>query len=230
VALASAVDHVLAIEFDRELLPALREVLASRRNVEVLHVDAMRADWPALLGARTWRLASNLPYNIAAPLLLGLLTSNAPIVEYFVMVQREVGERLVASPGDEAYGAVSVKIASLARASLLRRVPPTVFWPRPKVESVLVRITPRDDATSASTPAARRLFRLIEAGFAERRKTMRNALRRLGLDREAAIEALVASGFDVEVRAEDIDLAGFERLAERLGDAIPTASDRASDG
>jgi 16S rRNA (adenine1518-N6/adenine1519-N6)-dimethyltransferase len=231
VALASAVGHVLAIEFDRALLPALREVLAARRNVEVLHVDAMRADWSGLLGGRTWRLASNLPYNIATPLVLELLTSNAPIVEYLVMVQREVGERLVASPGDEAYGAVSAKVAYLADASVLRRVPATVFWPRPKVESVLVRITPRRDAASVtSTPAAQRLFRLIEVGFAERRKTMRNALRRLGLDRGAAVEVLAGSGLDVEVRAEELDLAGFERLAERLGEAIPVEGGGSLDG
>jgi 16S rRNA (adenine1518-N6/adenine1519-N6)-dimethyltransferase len=107
-----------------------------------------------------------------------------------------------------------VKVAYWAEAEVLRRVPPTVFWPKPKVESVLVRLTPRPAPVAVNQRA---LFRVVEAGFAERRKTMRNAFRRLGLSPSEAADALEASGLRPQVRAEEIDLAGFARLASWPG-------------
>jgi len=128
------------------------------------------------------------------------------------MVQREVGERLAASAGDEAYGAVSVRVAYRAEASVVRRVPATVFWPRPSVDSVLVRLVRRAEPLVSVAPEC--LFRVVEAGFAERRKTMRNALRRLGLSRAEAEEALARCDLDPNVRAERLSLEDFARLAE----------------
>jgi 16S rRNA (adenine1518-N6/adenine1519-N6)-dimethyltransferase len=214
VALAEAGGRVLAIEFDRELTPALREVAGSLDGVEILETDAMAANWRSLLRGSEWTLVANLPYNISTPLVLRLLEDVPQIERYLVMVQREAGERLAAEAGEDAYGAVSVKVAYWAEAEVLRRVPPTVFWPKPKVESVLVRLTPRPAPVAVNQRA---LFRVVEAGFAERRKTMRNALRRLGLSPSEAAEALEASGLRPQVRAEEIDLAGFARLASWPG-------------
>jgi 16S rRNA (adenine1518-N6/adenine1519-N6)-dimethyltransferase len=135
------------------------------------------------------------------------------ISEYLVMVQREVGERLTAQPGEDAYGAASVRVAYRARAELVRRVPADVFWPRPKVESVTVRLTPRPAPVDVDRGA---LFRVVEEGFAERRKTMGNALRRLGLDRPSAARVLRAEGLEPDVRAERLGLPEFARLAEAL--------------
>jgi 16S rRNA (adenine1518-N6/adenine1519-N6)-dimethyltransferase len=210
VALAEAGGRVLAIEFDRALTPALREVAGPLDGVEILETDAMAADWRTLLRAGEWTLVANLPYNISTPLVLRLLEDVPRIERYLVMVQREAGERLAAEAGEDAYGAVSVKVAYWAEAEVLRRVPPTVFWPKPKVESVLVRLTPRPAPVAVNRGA---LFRVVEAGFAERRKTMRNALRRLGLSPSEAAEALEACRLSTQVRAEEIDLQGFARLA-----------------
>jgi 16S rRNA (adenine1518-N6/adenine1519-N6)-dimethyltransferase len=205
---------VLALEVDRSLLPALEEVTAGLPSVRVVRQDAVRADWKALLGGRRWRMASNLPYNVAVPVVLGLL-ENAPRVDPMViMVQREVGERLIASPGQEPFGAVSLRVAYRAEANLIRRVRPSVFWPEPQVESVLVRLERRPPPVT--TPEAV-LFELVDAGFAQRRKTMANALVRLGHDRRKAIASLERAELDPRVRAEELGLDDFARLAEALG-------------
>ena len=142
VALAAAgADAVLAVEFDRSLMPALRETTARCENVTLLEADAMRTDWTQELGegAAPWTLCANLPYNISVPLVLTLLETVPAIARFVVMVQREVGERLVAGPGREGYGAVSVRVAYRAEATMVRRVPASVFWPRPAVASAVVK-------------------------------------------------------------------------------------------
>ena len=212
VALADAGARVLAIEVDRGLSEALREVVGSYPNVRIDVADAMHADWPTALGADRWSMVSNLPYNVSVPLVLDLLRT-APIDRYVVMVQREVGERLVARPGEEAYGAVSVRVAYRADARVLRRVPADVFWPRPKVDSVLVRLDPRPPAVDVD-PAA--LFAVVDEGFAERRKTMANALRRLGRDGGEAAEILRAVDPDPSVRAERLGLDAFAAIARAM--------------
>ena len=110
----------------------------------------MRADWAALLGPGPWAMVSNLPYNVSVPLLLDLLEDIQAIDRFLVMVQLEVGERLVAPPGDPSYGAVSVRVAYHADARLLRRVPADVFWPRPRVDSVLVTLTRREPRSTST--------------------------------------------------------------------------------
>ena len=139
VALADAGAHVLAIEIDRHLVPVLREVVGDR-DVEIVHADALaRRLAGALLGAGPWTMVANLPYNVATPVVMRALET-APMIERFlVMVQREVGERFAARVGDDAYGAVSVKVAWYASArGSSGMVPPTVFFPKPNVDSALV--------------------------------------------------------------------------------------------
>jgi 16S rRNA (adenine1518-N6/adenine1519-N6)-dimethyltransferase len=213
VALAATGAHVLAVELDRTLVPALREVLAPHRLVRLEVGDALKMDWDAVLPAGDWTMVSNLPYNVAVPLLVEMLDRAPRITEYLVMVQREVGERLTAQPGDDAYGAASVRVAYRARAELVRRVPADVFWPRPKVESVTLRLTPRPAPVDADRAA---LFRVVDEGFAERRKTMGNALRRLGLDASSAARVLSESRVEPDVRAERLGLPEFARIAETL--------------
>jgi 16S rRNA (adenine1518-N6/adenine1519-N6)-dimethyltransferase len=191
---------------------ALREVVGSYPNVRIEVSDAMRTDWTTALGADRWSMVSNLPYNVSVPLVVGLLQT-APIDRYVVMVQREVGERLVARPGEDAYGAVSVRVAYRADARALRRVPADVFWPRPKVDSVLVRLDPRPPVVDVD-PAA--LFAVVDEGFAERRKTMANALRRLGQDAGDAAEILRSVDPDPGVRAERLGLEAFAAIARAM--------------
>jgi 16S rRNA (adenine1518-N6/adenine1519-N6)-dimethyltransferase len=213
VALADTGSDVLAIELDRSLVPALEEVVRERPTVTVTAADAMRIDWPEVLGDGRWRMASNLPYNVAVPIVMDLLEHGPGIEDYLVMVQREVGERLVAGPGDPAYGAVSVRVRYRAEARLLRRIPPSVFWPEPQVESVLVRLTPREPPVE--TPPEQ-LFRVVEEGFAQRRKTMANALVRLGRSRGDAGAVLEECGIDPRARAESLSLEQFACIVESM--------------
>jgi 16S rRNA (adenine1518-N6/adenine1519-N6)-dimethyltransferase len=213
VALADAGCAVLAVEFDRRLTPALREVVSEYGNVRVEQLDAMRLDWDALLGDGRWTMVSNLPFNISVPLMVELLERVPQIGRYLVMVQKEVGERFVAGPGEDAYGTVSVRVAYHADAQLVRRIPAAVFWPRPNVDSVLVRILPRRPPVDVDRVP---LFAVVDEAFAERRKTMANALRRLGLGLEDANRVLKAGGIDPSTRPERLGLEDFAGVATSL--------------
>jgi 16S rRNA (adenine1518-N6/adenine1519-N6)-dimethyltransferase len=206
LALAERGVEVTAVERDRHLLPVLRS-LVEPAGVRVVEGDALSVDWHEVLrGERPWVLVSNLPYNVAVPLVLDLLRRVPDVERMVVTVQREVAERLAAGVGEKAYGAVSVKVAYRATASVLSRVPSTVFVPRPKVESALVAI---DRLPSPSVEVdEHRLFALVEAGFAHRRKMLRRALS--GLVSE---QAFVAAGVSPESRAEDLDVHAWGRLA-----------------
>ena len=205
LALAATGASVTAVEVDHHLVPVLRSVV-HEAGVTVVHADAMTLDWHALLVGGPWTLVANLPYNVATPLVADLLDGVPAIGRMLVMVQREVGERLAAAPGDEAYGAVSVKVAYWATASILGRVPPTVFVPQPRVESALVEIV-RRPAPAVDVPPEQ-LFPLVRAGFATRRKMLRRAL--AGLVEPAAFEG---AGIAPEARAEELDVAAWGRLA-----------------
>ena len=155
LALAEAGARVTAVEIDRHLVPVLRDQV-EERGVRVVEDDALTLDWAALLdddgdtGADSgghdapWVLVANLPYNVAVPVIVRVLEEAPAVASMLVMVQREVGERLAAVPGTKSYGAVSVKVAYYATARLVGRVPAAVFVPRPRVESVLVRIVRRE--------------------------------------------------------------------------------------
>ncbi len=213
MALAEAGCTVLAVESDPGLVPALGEVLASHPSVRIEVVDAMRADWGSLVPGSGWVMVSNLPYHISVPLLVEMLDGVPAIVRYLVMVQREVGDRLAAAPGTEPYGAVSLRVAYRAEARIVRRVPASVFWPPPRVDSVLLRLVRRPPPVEAE-PAA--LFRVIEEGFAERRKTIGNAIRRLGLSHRDATHLARACDVDPAERAERLGLEAFDRIVRAL--------------
>jgi 16S rRNA (adenine1518-N6/adenine1519-N6)-dimethyltransferase len=214
VALAQAGSEVLALETDRRLVEALQEVVQERPGIRVVHADATEATWPVLLGDGPWRMASNLPYHVAVPVLLDLLEAAPGVDPFVVTVQREVGERLAAGPGRAGYGGVSLKAAFRSTVNVIRRLPPSVFWPEPKVESVLLRLDRRPPPVTVPAPV---LFELVDAGFAQRRKTMAGALVRMGRDRAEADRALHDAGLDPRIRAEAMGLKDFARLAEALG-------------
>jgi 16S rRNA (adenine1518-N6/adenine1519-N6)-dimethyltransferase len=217
LALVEAGAKVTAVEIDRHLLPVLRAQV-EHHGVRVVHDDALTLDWPALLetdGAPTtgssdspWALVANLPYNVAVPVIIRVLDEAPTVASMLVMVQREVGERLAAEPGSKAYGAVSVKVAYHATARVVGRVPPAVFVPRPRVESVLVRLVRRPVvAVDPTLVPADRLFTVVRAGFAHRRKMLRGAL--AGLVDPAAF---TAAAIDPAARAEQLSIEDWGRL------------------
>jgi len=209
LALAETGADVVAVEVDRHVVPVLRSVLAERApGVRVVEADATTLSWASELdGAVPWVLVANLPYNVATPLVLDVLDHVPAVRRLLVMVQREAGERLAAGVGDAAYGIPSVKVAYHANAALAGDVGPGAFVPRPRVDSVLVRIErrPGGPATDADPE---RLFALVRAAFGQRRKMLRRSL--AGLVDDAAF---AAAGVAPTARPEELDVEAWGRLA-----------------
>jgi 16S rRNA (adenine1518-N6/adenine1519-N6)-dimethyltransferase len=215
VALAETGADVTAVEVDRHLVPVLRSVVEPL-GVRVVEGDAMSLDWDRVLGGDPagargdrWALVANLPYNVATPLVLDLLAYVPEIDRMLVLVQREVAERLAARPGSKAYGIPSVKVAYWADADVVGRVPPTVFVPQPRVESALVRLRRLAHPPVDADPE--RLFRLVEAGFGQRRKMLRRSLASL-----VEPSAFERAGVRPEARAEELGLDDWARLADTV--------------
>lgn len=211
LALAETGAQVIAIEIDNGVVEVLREVVSHLPNVQVVHGDALTLDWAELTGQEHgWHVVANLPYNVATPLVADLLDGVPWVDHLFVMVQREVGDRFVAQSGDDAYGAVSVKISYWATARIVGDVPATVFVPKPRVTSALVDIR-RRERPAVEGVESQRLFDLVRAGFAQRRKMLRRAL--AGIVDAAAFER---AGISPESRAEDLDVAAWGRLCSAM--------------
>jgi 16S rRNA (adenine1518-N6/adenine1519-N6)-dimethyltransferase len=221
LALAATGASVLAIEIDTHLVPLLRRVVEPA-GVEVVEGNALTIDWDVLLRSHdslppaervsqppTWALVANLPYNVATPLVVTILEEVPEISKMLVMVQREVGERLIGAPGTRARGAVTVKVEWFAQASIVGSVSREVFLPRPNVDSVLVAIERR--AAPAVDPGEvpyAELMALVQAGFAQRRKMLRGALAG-----RVSPQAFAAAGVAPEARAEMLDIEAWGRLA-----------------
>ena len=217
-ALAPLVDTVVAVELDRALLPALRESIAPFPNVRVETGDVMRLDLAALVEAlpSPRKAVSNLPYNIASPLIVNLLEAAVRLTRLVFTVQREVAERLVALPGGKDYGALSVAVQYRAAARVVARVPPGAFFPPPEVESAVIVLEPRA-APPVDVGDEGVFFRVVRAAFAQRRKTLRNTLAAgLGVPPTVIEAACHAAGVDPRTRGETLDLTAFAALTRAL--------------
>ncbi|TQM30538.1 16S rRNA (adenine(1518)-N(6)/adenine(1519)-N(6))-dimethyltransferase RsmA [Nocardia bhagyanarayanae] len=218
LALLDVVDSVIAVEIDPVLAEHLPVTVADRApdladRLRVLRADALRvaaADLPVAPTA----LVANLPYNVAVPVLLHLLAELPSITTSLVMVQAEVADRLAAEPGNRVYGVPSVKAGFFGKVSRAGAVGTQVFWPVPRVESGLVRVQrfaeppwPMDDEHR------RRVFEVVDAAFAQRRKTLRAALSGWAGSPAEAERRLVAAGIEPTARGETLDTAAFVRLA-----------------
>lgn len=197
---------ITAVEMDRELVPVLSDVVGGH-NVRIIEADAQELDWDTALGTEPgWKLVANLPYNVATPLILDLLRDVPQISEMLVMVQLEVAQRLAATVPDPAIGIPSVLVAYHGVASIPARIPPTVFHPRPRVDSALVRIV-RHQVRPVDVELAQ-LEPLVRAAYRQRRKMIRKSL--VGL---RTVEQIEAADVDPVSRPETLDLQAWGRLA-----------------
>ncbi|CAN5126688.1 16S rRNA (adenine(1518)-N(6)/adenine(1519)-N(6))-dimethyltransferaseRsmA [soil metagenome] len=213
LALREAGALVVAVEIDAGMVAALREVISDDDGVAIVHADALTVDLAAILPDEPVPLVANLPYSTATALVLRALLSGR-CARALVMVQKEVGQRWAATVGNASYSAVSVKLAALADITVVGPVSRRAFHPVPGVDSVTVRMLPRPWRHAVDREA---LFGLVQAGFAQRRKRLRNALA-AGGHRPVDVEAaLVAVARDPGSRAEELDLDAWAALAERLG-------------
>ena len=211
--LLEGADDVVAIERDRRALPALAEIAAAAPGrLIAVEGDALAFDYPELARDKPVRIVANLPYNIATPLLIGWLSVD-PWPPWWLsltlMFQREVAERIVAVPGNKVFGRLSVLTQWRAVPKLLFEVPPRAFTPPPKVTSAVVRLEPR---ANAERVPVRALETITAAAFGQRRKMLRSSLKSVWPDADAQLEAVE---IDPELRAEQVPVEGFLRLAKR---------------
>jgi 16S rRNA (adenine1518-N6/adenine1519-N6)-dimethyltransferase len=208
-ALLEAGAHVVAIEADARFLPLLQDLAArAEGRLDIRHADALVID-PATL-PRGAEIVANLPYNVATPLLIGWLTGPLSPKGMTLMFQKEVADRIVASPGSKTYGRLSVLAQALCEAKIVMELPARAFTPPPKVASAVVRLTPKPERPSEALIEA--LQRLTAAAFGQRRKMLRSSLRTIGG------EALcVRAGIDPDARAETVPVAAFLDMAKDLG-------------
>ncbi len=211
---------VVAIEIDRGLIPLLGKTLAAYDNVRIVEGDVMKVDLAALIReeaeGRPVAVCANLPYYITTPILLRLLETHLPLTSITVMIQSEVADRLAAPAGSPDYGAITAVLGYYGEVRRLFTVAAGNFMPPPKVSSAVVRLDlyrePRYTPLSESY-----LFRVIHAAFAQRRKTLVNALAGpLSLDKEILTEAITSLGHPPTVRGERLSTGDFTRLADLL--------------
>lgn len=208
--LASAADHVVAVERDTRLIPVLRSALGDLVNVEVVQADALALDLGSFEASS---LVANLPYNVAASVVLKALEEADSIRSLTVMVQREVGERLAAAPGTKAYGATSVLVSFFASARVAATVSRNAFWPAPNVDSVIVRL---DRSPTLPTVDRDAFFEVVKGAFSQRRKTIRNSLGATLGSNETAERVLALAGIDAAARAESLAPEDYLALAKQM--------------
>jgi 16S rRNA (adenine1518-N6/adenine1519-N6)-dimethyltransferase len=206
--LLPAAQHVHAVEIDATLAAALASTAGDAPHLTVHHADAMAI---TELDPAPTAFVANLPYNVAVPVLLHMLEAFPSIRHGLVMVQKEVADRLTAQPGSRVYGIPSAKLAWFASSRSAGKVPPAVFWPVPKVDSGLVSFTRRDPPRQ--DVSRQDVFAVVDAAFAQRRKTLRGALAGWAGSPAAAETILKRAGIDPGLRGEQLDVARFADLS-----------------
>ena len=204
---------VLAIEVDDRLIPQLHNAFRAALNFELIHADALEYDYQSLNGR--WKVVANLPYYISTPIIQRLIACRSQFSSLTLMLQKEVAERIAASPGGKEYGYISVLVQLYTEPRIEFMVPPGAFAPRPEVDSAVVTLAIRD-RPAVSVKDEQFLIRVVKAAFSQRRKTLRNALKQLDVPGEKMGLVQGAIGIDLGRRAETLSVEEFGRLADFL--------------
>ncbi|MFD1427971.1 16S rRNA (adenine(1518)-N(6)/adenine(1519)-N(6))-dimethyltransferase RsmA [Kroppenstedtia sanguinis] len=221
--LAMAAGQVVAVELDDRLIPVLSSLFSEQPHVHILHGDVMNLDLTRLLrdylgDCHRISVVANLPYYVTTPILMRLLEEKLPLDRIVIMIQKEVAERLTASPGSKAYGSITVAARYYAETEWVTKVPAHVFVPRPQVDSAVIQLKIREQPPVEVRDEAL-LFRVIRAAFGQRRKTLLNALSTgavLGQEKAILSRVLLEAGIDPKRRGETLSLEEFAFLSNRL--------------
>lgn len=221
--LAKSSGMVIAVELDKGLFEVLESACEDVSNVVMIHADILKLNLVSFLGEfisaqdQKIKIIGNLPYYITTPILMKILdeSSELPISLILVMVQKEVGVRMTANPGGKEYGALSVAIAYRCHADIVRRISAGSFYPKPKVDSVLIRLRLRDKPP-VKVEDEKLFFRVVRSAFQYRRKTLRNALSTAGFAVNIVDQAIQSLGFDVKRRGETLYIEEFAELANTI--------------
>lgn len=217
--LAQSGADVTAIELDRRLLEVLDTTLASYDNVRIVHGDVLKLDVATIMNHKPFKVVANLPYYITTPIIMSLLESKLPIERLVVMVQKEVALRMVAKPGTKDYGALSVAVQYYTEPDIVLDVPPKSFLPAPAVTSSVIRCVLRDKPP-VDVIDEKLFFRVVKAGFAQRRKTFSNTMKTTGLSRDRIEELLAKANIDGQRRGETFTLQEFADIANAWASLI----------
>ena len=210
--LAQSGANVTAIELDTRLLEVLDTTLAQYSNVTIVHGDVLKLDVPSIMNNEPFKVVANLPYYITTPIIMSLLESRLPIERLVVMVQKEVALRMVAKPGTKDYGALSVAVQYYTKPDIVLDVPPKSFLPAPAVTSSVIRCVLRDQPP-VDVVDEKLFFRVVKAGFAQRRKTFANTMKTTGLSKDRIEELLAKANIDGQRRGETLTLQEFADVA-----------------
>ncbi|SFB14835.1 16S rRNA (adenine(1518)-N(6)/adenine(1519)-N(6))-dimethyltransferase RsmA [Clostridium frigidicarnis] len=207
---------VTAIELDSDLIPILIEELNEFPNFQLIHNDALKVDFNEIIGdEESVKLVANLPYYVTTPIIVRLLTKGYNFKSLTIMIQKEVAERIDSEPNCKEYGSLSVLVQYHCNTKIVRKVSPTSFLPRPKVDSIVIRLD-KLDKPRVEVEDEKLFFKVVRASFNMRRKTLWNALKPLGLSKEDLESAFIESGIDQKRRGETLSLEEFATLANSV--------------
>ena len=214
-ALAETGAEVTCVELDKRLPEVLAHTLDAYDNVRVIQGDILKVNIPEIMGDKPFKVVANLPYYITTPIIMALLEKHLPITDIVVMVQKEVAERMAAQPGGKTYGALSVAVQYYTVPEIALYVPPRSFMPPPEVDSVVV------NCKVSQTPAVelideKMFFRVVKAAFGQRRKTLNNALKFMGVDKNIIVDVLDKAGIEATRRGETLTMEEFGAIANIL--------------
>ena len=211
--LAESGAEVIAVEIDKKLPAVLAETLKGYDNVTIVPGDILKVNIREIMGEGPFKVAANLPYYITTPILMALLEQHLPITHIVTMVQKEVAERMVAMPGSRMYAALAVAVQYYTVPHVAYDVPPRSFIPAPEVDSVVIACKVRE-TPAVAVKDEKVFFRVVKAAFGQRRKTISNAMKGAGFDKEQIAAAFEKAGIDAGRRGETFSLEEFGRLAD----------------
>lgn len=214
-ALAETGAEVTCVELDKRLPEVLAHTLDAYDNVRVIQGDILKVNIPEIMGDKPFKVVANLPYYITTPIIMALFEKHLPITDIVVMVQKEVAERMAAQPGGKTYGALSVAVQYYTVPEIALYVPPRSFMPPPEVDSVVVNCKVRQ-IPAVELIDEKMFFRVVKAAFGQRRKTLNNALKSMGVDKNIIADVLDKAGIEATRRGETLTMEEFGAIANIL--------------
>ena len=208
--------RVIAIELDDKLIPILQEELGDNQNFQLIHNDALKVAFKQLIGEEKHvKLVANLPYYVTTPIIVKLLKEGYNFESLTIMIQKEVAERIDAEPNCKDYGSLSLLVQYYCDTKIVRKVAPSCFIPRPKVESIVIRLD-KLEKPRVEVKDEKLFFEVIRSSFNMRRKTLMNGLKVLGLPKEKLEEAFNNAGIDLKRRGETLSIQEFAKLSDEI--------------
>lgn len=207
---------VVAIELDNDLIPILKQEIGDNPKFELIHNDALKVDFNEIIGEeKSVKLVANLPYYVTTPIIVKLLKENYNFKSLTIMIQKEVAERMNAGPGTKDYGALSLLVQYYCNTEIIRRVPPQCFIPRPKVDSIVIRLD-RLSEPKVNVENEKLFFEIIRSSFNMRRKTLWNGVKNIGLAKESLELAFEEANVDPKRRGETLTIEEFATLSDKI--------------